>query len=31
VADIIAAEPDVMIVVEAGFDPALDKIGELPP
>lgn len=26
VADIIAAEPDVMIVVEAGFDPALDKI-----
>ena len=31
VADIIAAEPDVMIVVEAGFDPALDKIGALPP
>ena len=30
VADIIAAEPDVMIVVEAGFDPALDKIGALP-
>jgi len=26
VADIIKAEPDVMIVVEAGFDPALDKI-----
>ena len=31
VADIIAAEPDVMIVVEAGFDPALDKIGALLP
>ena len=29
VADIIKAEPDVMIVVEAGFDPALDKIGAL--
>ena len=31
IADIIASEPDVMIVVEAGFDPALDKIGALPP
>jgi len=31
VADIIASKPDVMIVVEAGFDPALDKIGALPP
>ena len=31
IADIIASKPDVMIVVEAGFDPALDKIGALPP
>ena len=31
IADIIASAPDVMIVVEAGFDPALDKIGALPP